>query len=305
MVKRKQLTEQLSFMFTDSVITHNKRNKMEDTKQFKHIVCYSGGHSSALVAIEVTRKFGKDNVILLNHDISANVENQDIKRFKKEVADYLGIGITYANYKNLPVKDMPDQFDVVKLAGGFKFGTGNEICTSRLKTEPFMKYLKENFNDKNCCIYYGFDANEIVRIQRRSGILGNLGYKTDYPLALWRERTIQNTSEIGILPPNTYENFKHANCVGCLKAGSQHWYIVYCTRPDIWKKAKEAEDEIGFTIIKGKSLEDLEPMFKQMSELGIEPTEHIKHQKFWSDTKKLIKISEDIEGDKKPCECVF
>lgn len=47
----------------------------------KHLVCYSGGHSSALVAIEVVRKFGKENVILLNHDIKSTSEGEDIKRF--------------------------------------------------------------------------------------------------------------------------------------------------------------------------------------------------------------------------------
>lgn len=63
----------------------------------KYVVCYSGGHSSALVAVEAVRKAGKENVILLNHDISPEVEHEDIKRFKQEVADYLGIEITYAN----------------------------------------------------------------------------------------------------------------------------------------------------------------------------------------------------------------
>lgn len=45
----------------------------------KHIVCYSGGHSSALVAIEVVRKYGNKNVVLLNHDINSSVENEDQK----------------------------------------------------------------------------------------------------------------------------------------------------------------------------------------------------------------------------------
>ena len=51
----------------------------------KHIVCYSGGHSSALVAIEVVRKFGKEDVVLLNHDINQSVESEDIKRLKKRL----------------------------------------------------------------------------------------------------------------------------------------------------------------------------------------------------------------------------
>ena len=47
-----------------------------------HIVCLSGGESSAIVAIEVCRKFGIDDVVLLNHDISSKVEDVDVKRFK-------------------------------------------------------------------------------------------------------------------------------------------------------------------------------------------------------------------------------
>ena len=63
-----------------------------------HIVCLSGGESSAIVAIEVVRKFGKENVVLLNHDISSKVEDVDVKRFKNEIANYLGLPITYANH---------------------------------------------------------------------------------------------------------------------------------------------------------------------------------------------------------------
>lgn len=278
---------------------------MNTNQDFKHIVCYSGGHSSALVAIEVTRKYGKDSVVLLNHDISSFVENRDIKRFKQEISDYLQIPITYANYKDMQLEDLPDQFDVTMQASGFKFGQGSEICTSRLKTEPFANYLKKYHNDKNCCIYYGFDSNEKVRIQRRSSILSSQGYKSDYPLALWKDRTIFNTQEIGITPPNTYDQFKHANCIGCLKAGKQHWYVVYCTRQDIWEKAKLAEEEIGYTIIKDVSLEELEPVFEKMKQYGIDPNEHVKHQTFWSNVKKTIKLNLEIDQDKKPCECVF
>lgn len=271
-----------------------------------HIVCYSGGDSSGLVAVEVVRKYGKENVTLLNHDISAEVENPDIKRFKKELADYLELPITYANIKGLPLESLPDQFDVVVEASAFKVGSGTELCTSRLKTEPFAKWLAQNVKDKTeWVIHYGFDANETARIQRRSSILGQQGYTTDYPLALWKDRTIYSTLEIGILPPNTYEMFKHANCVGCLKAGKQHWYIVYCTRKDIWEKAKWAEDEIGYTIIKGTTLLELEPLFESMIKVGITPTEHIQPQTFWTSAKKIIKINVEVDTDNKPCECVF
>ena len=270
----------------------------------KHIICYSGGHSSALVAIEVTRKFGKESVILLNHDIHANSEGADIKRFKTAVASYLEIPITYANHI---MWDTKDQFDVVIDANAFKVGNGTALCTNRLKTQPFEKYLKEFHSDKNCVIYYGFDANEKVRIQRRIGHLSGLGYRTDYPLALWGvlSRTIKSTREIGIEPPNTYESFKHANCTGCLKAGKQHWYIVYLTRPDIWAKGKAAEESIGYTIMKEQSLEELEPLFERMKLAGITTTEHEGGVTFFARVKRLFKEMDVTVEDTIPCECVF
>lgn len=170
----------------------------------KHACCYSGGEASALVAIELVRKFGPENVILLNHDITPTSEHYDIKRFKQMVADYLGIPITYANMKDWETKD---QFDVCMDAKAFKVGV-HPLCTNRIKTAPFHKWLeteypvdKETGMRDDIIIYYGFEAKEKERISRRTMILGKKGYMTDYPLATW-ERTILTTSEIGIEPVN-------------------------------------------------------------------------------------------------------
>jgi hypothetical protein len=266
----------------------------------QHIVCYSGGHSSALVAIEVVRKYGRDDVVLLNHDIHPNVEDADVKRFKREVADYLGLPITYANH---PHWDSMDQFDVVMQAKAFKVGMGTALCTHRLKTEPFMRWLGKNVPDpEQTVIYYGFDASEGVRIQRRTGIMGAQGYKTAYPLATW-PRTISSTEEIGIRPPLTYGAWKHANCTGCLKGGKQHWYTVYCLRPDIFEKAKLAEETIDYSIIADTTLEELEPMFAKMKAAGVEPTEKTNSRRFWIDAKKRLTLAVDEEVEAIPCEC--
>ena len=267
----------------------------------KHIVCYSGGHSSALVAVEVARRYGIEDLILVNHDVA--LEDDDVKRFKKEVAEYIGVSITYANMKDAQTKN---QFKVVVDAQAFKVGVGNVICTSRMKTEPFYTYLENEHPDKDCVIYYGFDStpHELMRVQRRSSILGAQGYKTDFPLALWKDRTINDTKEIGIEPPLLYSTFKHANCIGCLKAGRQHWYVVYCNYPVVWEEAKWAEDEIGYTIIKNTSLADLEPMFKKMKEAGVPATEHIQPAKFWASAKKSIMELPVIQNEAEmPCEC--
>lgn len=268
----------------------------------QHIVCYSGGHSSALVAIEVARRYGTDRLVLLNHDINPRVEDADIKRFKSEVSEYLGVPITFANMSGWQEQD---QFDVAIAARAFKTPNVPAICTSRLKTEPFFRWLRDNASPETCVIYYGFDLSEQARITRRVGEMAKGGWRTDYPLARW-PRTIESTKKIGIEPPLSYHVFKHANCVGCLKAKMQHWYAVFCTREDIWRKAIETEDIIGHTILPDKSLRELEPMFQRMRCANVEPTEHVDARTWWAGVKKWIaQPSLDLFEESKPCECTF
>ncbi|ATM86181.1 hypothetical protein [Yersinia frederiksenii] len=271
-----------------------------------HVVLYSGGHASAIVAIEVVRKYGAENVILLSHDINPDIEDTDIKRFRLEVAKYLGIEITHANHSKW---ETATPISVCLEAKAWKVGAGSVLCTNRLKTAPFDVWLKENDPDGNNIYYYGFEGHERHRIQRRSGILGERGYRTEFPY-LWKERTIHDVSDIGIAKPLTYGTFKHANCIGCLKAGWQHWYCVYCLRPDIWQQAKKAEDEIGYAIHKDKDgpvyLEDKESLFEQMKLAGVPATEHIQSAYFWSMAKKLVAGLESLDetsDNEKPCEC--
>lgn len=268
----------------------------------KYVVCYSGGHSSALVAVEAVRKAGKENVILLNHDISPEVEHEDIKRFKREVADYLGIEITNAN---MPGWETETPLRICRRKQAFKIELSKVPCTYNLKTLPFQTWLSKNFPgtaeepNESIVVLYGFDATEPQRIKRRSEIMAAMGYRTDYPLAYW-DRTIQNIEEIGIKRPVTYEIFKHANCIGCLKAGRQHWYTVYCLYPKIFREAVEAEREIKHSIIKGAWLEDMIPQFRIMRKLGIAPGDKMKSQTFWAMVRKRIKESEE---ESTPCEC--
>lgn len=269
----------------------------------RHVVLFSGGHSSALVAVEVVRRYGTNGVVLLNHDINPRVEDADVKRFKREVAEYLGLPITYANH---PRWDEVDQFDVVIQARAFKVRNGQELCTSRMKTEPFQRWLDEHCPPGSATLLYGFDMNEPRRISRRASILGAMGYESDYPRALWKH-TIESTREIGIEPPMTYSVWKHANCTGCLKAGWQHWYAVYCLRRDLWEKGKRAEDAIGYTIHKDASLAEREEEFAAMLAAGVEPTEHVPSGAFWADARRKVRSLPVLqeETDARPCECVF
>lgn len=275
----------------------------------RHIVCFSAGQQSAEVALSVHKKFGK--VELLNHNICARVEAAPIKRFKQQIADHLGVDIFYVNHTRW---EEVDQFDVCIEAGSFVNPHDRQaLCTNRLKTAPFNLFLDGTQPD-GLVLYYGFDHNETHRVQRRSQILGSLGYKTDFPLALWPQSEIVRLEDVGIEPPCTYATFKHANCVGCLKAKLQHWLVVYQNRRDIWEKAKFAENEIGHSIQKDRFLEEIEPEFEEMTQAGVIANENIEPQKFWIEAKKRTQAYRDgqlawdfyaNDINAKPCECSF
>lgn len=281
-----------------------KLTQTQDKRSELAVVCFSGGHSSALVAIEAVRKYGKNNVVLLNHDISSHVEHQDIKRFKEDVENYCDVSITYANAddyeNNTPLA-------VCKKKQAFNIGNQQAFCTHALKTQPFQTWLLNNFPTSGCAlckdieILYGFDASETERITRRSQRLGVMGYQTGFPLAFWG-RTIEKTEDVGIRRPITYHLYKHANCEGCLKAGRQHWYCVYCMRPDIWEEAKQAEDEIGYSIIKGAYLEELQPKFREMhEEKHICPNDKTNSATFWAQVENTLPEQTSMM----PCDCSF
>lgn len=252
----------------------------------KHIVCYSGGHSSALAAVETVQQYGAENTILLNHNISPEVEHADIKRFKDEVAAHLGLPITYANMEGWETMT-PIRLAASKKA--FQYRPGQALCTYYLKTLPFYDWLADNFPQRDCVIVYGFDQNEQHRAQRRAIILGNMGYKTEFPLLQNPAAITDIEDALGIKKPCVYANQKHANCAGCLKAGRQHWYWVFRMRPDIFEKAKNAEAHIGHSIIKGVYLCNLEPLFLRMEDYGIEPQDTERAQTFWARVKKKMK----------------
>lgn len=249
----------------------------------KYVVCYSGGHSSALAAIETVRRFGRENVILLNHNISGKVEHEEIKLFKSKVAEFLHLPITYANCDRY---EQRTPLSLCREHGIIRFRGGHAICTYYLKTEPFHLWLAKNYPvQKNMLseeikIVYGFDKTEDHRIARRRQHLQFMGYESMYPLAEWPE-TIHAVEEVGIQRPSIYAECKHANCIGCLKAGKQHWYKVYCCHPAIFEEAKLTEERIGYSILRNCYLSDLEPEYARMKRIGVPPLETMEQKWFW------------------------
>lgn len=269
----------------------------------KYVVCYSGGRSSGECALSVAKKYGAENVILLNHNITGRVERKETKRYKQDVADYLGLEITYANHKNWEEKT---PIQVVKDIGYFSNRkTGQVLCTYELKTLPFYNWLAEN--DPNCenVYIYGLDKDEPTRIANRSQKMGQQGYKTMFPM-LWDDSEIVRLEDAGIKPPSCYDRFKHSNCTGCLKAGFQHWYIVYQEDRAMFDEVAEFELDVNYSLRrqKGKTafLDDKRELFDKMISAGVPATEHIPHQKYWPMAKRMVESHEDEMEELAQCD---
>ena len=258
----------------------------------KYVVCFSGGHSSALAAVETVIRHGRGNTILLNHDISGKVEDEDVKRFKREVAQYLEVPIVYANREDFQT-DTP--LSLCRQKKMLRFGKGSSICTYYLKTEPFYNWLSENYPvrqgalSEEITLVYGFDASEPHRITRRRNRLLRQGYLSEYPLAEGNP-VIQDIRDMGICLPRTYHVAKHANCKGCLKAGRQHWYMVYCLWPEIFEEAVFTERVVGYSIISGYFLRELEPLFSAMKAEGIRPGDNECSALFWARVRRRLRL---------------
>ena len=261
----------------------------------KYVVCYSGGHSSALAAVETVRKYGKENVILLNHNISSKVERPDVKRFKQEVADVLGIEITYANH---PQYEQMTPLALARELKAFQYRPGEKLCTYYLKTKPFYDWLKENYPApkgrmrEDITLIYGFDNSEPARIERRIAHLRKMGYYVQFPLT-WEQRTIFSIEEIGVKPPESYAYCRHGNCDGCLKAGRISWYRIFVgdgtqVPSPLFVEAMETEEIVGHSILKDTYLKELIPDVMRMYQFGIPANENVDTHTFWAFNKRRV-----------------
>jgi len=208
-----------------------------------HIVAFSGGLASAVVAKIVSDKVG---VTLLFHDTKS--EPEDNNRFRFEVSQYLGI----------PITEISEGRNIWQLFkdSGYLGNARNTMCSRILKQELSMKYCKEH---KPCVIYFGFTVDEYRRAQNVLSRYAQKGIEAKFPLIeqqISKEECRHRIENCwGIRPPAMYEHFNHANCMPCIKGKLGYWGLVYKYEHEAWDRAVQAEREHGHTILTdGRSL---------------------------------------------------
>ena len=209
-----------------------------------HVAMYSGGASSAYVAHHMVQTYGRENSILFF--TNTLWEHEDNYRFMHEVADYLGMEITYRTDGRTPEQVFYD----------YRFMGNSRLakCSEELKVRQTVIFLEELRSEHGLepILYFGIGRHEQHRAENLKEFYAHVPLEpveTRFPLiSTFREeidakRIIEE--KWGIRLPVMYElGFSHANCGGrCVRGGLQHYAQLYRIWPDVYREQEEMEEE--------------------------------------------------------------
>lgn len=218
----------------------------------KHIVSYSGGLGSAITLQMLVEEHGKENVIALFAD--TKVEDKDLYRFNTDLQNLLGCEfITIADGRT------PWQvFKDTKYIGNSRV----DPCSKHLKRDLLRKWLKANYNHKECFVYIGIDWTEehrLLPVVRRGRPYKYRSLLIEKDIFLFPQDKLEWCLKHGIAMPRLYSyGFAHNNCGGfCVKAGLGQFKLLYEMLPEVYS-SNELEEQLA---IKGNT--NLRPFLKK------------------------------------------
>jgi len=216
-------------------------------------VWFSCGAASAVAAKKTIEKYGETHTIrIINNPIKE--EDEDNRRFLKDVQNWLGVEIEIA--KNPKWPDF--SCETVWESRQYMAGVNGAPCTDELKKKA-RQYWEEfnlfNFNPENWLVL-GFtaDKREVLRynnfkLNERENILPIL---IEYGIT--KADCYKIIKDAGIELPDTYKlGYPNANCIGCVKAASPtYWNHVRKVHPSVFAKRAEISRRIGARLVKVK-----------------------------------------------------
>jgi hypothetical protein len=209
-----------------------------EMEKVKHIVGYSGGAASAVVAKIVKDKY-PDDTILLFHDTMT--EPEDNKRFREEFASFIDAEI-------IDKSDGRNIWQVFEDEGYLGNGR-NTMCSRILKQELSLEYLKKS---QPAILYIGFTMEEHMRAQRVTARYMKHGIEVKFPLIeqkITKEECHHRIENCwNIRTPKNYEWAEHANCIPCIKGKKAYWGLIYMFEREAWQVASDYEEKFGQTI---------------------------------------------------------
>lgn len=223
------------------------------------VVGFSGGVTSAWCAGWALRNFPREEVVLLWHDTKE--EDADTYRFLREMATAL----------DMPITERSDGRSVTEVAQDEEMVPNDRaaFCSRILKQEQGNKYIRELQEQgvEEIIRIFGFSANEPDRMQRQWAISWQMtsffcNVTVRFPL-VEEEITKQecwdwSNCTMGVPPAAMYAWSDHANCPGCFRGKKGYWLAVAENVPDVYRKRIELEQELGYTVLDGLSLVQLQ-----------------------------------------------
>lgn len=199
------------------------------------IAWFSCGGASAVAAKLAIEKYGTRAVIV--HCDTLASEHPDNRRFFDDVQAWLGREIV--TIRSTEYNTIDDVFEATR----FLASINGARCTTELKKNPRTAFqLVDDIH------IFGYTADEQRRIQRfkksnpelrLDWILANKGYTKK-----WCFRILE---QAGIKLPEIYSlGFENANCLGCVKASSPHyWARVRRLFPDVFARRADQSRRFG------------------------------------------------------------
>lgn len=217
----------------------------------KHIVMFSGGAASSVVAKMIADKYPDDTILL---HTPTGAEHPDADRFREQVARFIGLPITIEKAKKT-LWDYAESYQQIP-------NDSLPWCTRQMKLVPQDRFLKRLEKQGIEFIQYlGLGVDEWGRVQKVWARNEAKGRKVAFPLMDARlngndcKRIVRE--EWGICLPQPYIYLSHNNCIPCYKGGQAHWHKVWQYYPEQFERAATAERRCSNTVFNGISLDGL------------------------------------------------
>lgn len=245
--------------------------------KLKHIISFSGGRGSYMAGKMVSENYGKENTICVFND-TLSEDNDTYRLLIQGAADISGVGVPSVSDLAKMCEQIPPIWErenraaflaglaekaMIRIPGlhwlreglslweifkkeRFIGNTRADVCSKRLKREPFRKWIEQNFKPGDCIIYLGIDWTEAHRFSERTKERW-APYEVAAPLCdppyISKDDVNELMKAAEIEMPKLYElGFSHNNCQGfCIKAGHGQFKMLLETRPEIFKFHEEQE----------------------------------------------------------------
>lgn len=212
----------------------------------KHIaVWFSCGAASAVAAHQTLKKYGDENKVSILNNRIAN-EDEDNRRFLKDVEQWLGVEIIQVQNPKFPAGDVNQVFQQIR----YMSGISGASCTLHLKKRARQLWENENKPDHTVL---GFTIDEKARHDRFVETERNL-----LPVLIDARITKQDCVHIlqshGIDLPRVYKmGLPNANCIGCVKAQSPtYWNFIRKHWPEVYEERVQTSKELGVRLARHK-----------------------------------------------------